>query len=138
MQWSDVQRNVSSRTLRQFAGLCLLFFGGLAAWYGFVRGNPLVALTFLAAALAIGPLGLIRPRAIQPIYKGWMILVFPIGWLVSNLILACLFYGVITPVGLLFRMIGRDVLDRKCHPGVETFWRLKVAPTDVRSYFRQF
>ena len=39
-----------------------------------------------------------------------MVLAFPIGWTVSQVILAVMFYGLFTPIGLVFRLIGRDPL----------------------------
>ena len=39
MQWSDISFTPSSRVLRQFAALVLIVFGGLAVWYGVVRGQ---------------------------------------------------------------------------------------------------
>ena len=39
MQWSDIQFHPPLKTLRQFAGLWLVFFGGLAAWQGIVLGT---------------------------------------------------------------------------------------------------
>ena len=43
MQWSDIQFHPPLKTLRQFAGLCLVFFGGLAAWQGIVSGRGTLA-----------------------------------------------------------------------------------------------
>ena len=37
MQWSDIQFRPPEKTLRQFAGLWLVCFGGLAAWEWFGR-----------------------------------------------------------------------------------------------------
>jgi len=42
----------------------------------------------------------------RPLYLGWMHLVFPFGWLLSYLVLAIVYYLVITPVGLLMRSPG--------------------------------
>jgi hypothetical protein len=49
-----------------------------------------------------------------------------------------MFYGVITPVALVFRLRGRDLLRRRPEPGATTFWLPKDTPQDVRSYFRQY
>ena len=46
------------------------------------------------------------------IYVGWMVLAFPIGWTVSQVMLALMFFGLFTPIGLVFRLIGRDPLQR--------------------------
>ena len=88
--------------------------------------------------MTAGPLGLLWPRLIQPVYVGWMVLAFPIGWTVSQAMLVVMFYGLFTPIALLFRLIGRDPLHRVRRPGLETYWSPKPSSTDLRSYFKQF
>ena len=66
-----------------------------------------------------------------------MAITYPIGWVVSHVVLAVLFLGVFTPVAVLFRLIGRDALARRRPPDRATYWLPMPAPDDVRSYFRQ-
>ena len=137
MQWSDIPFQPASRTLRQFAGLWILFFGGFAAWQWFGRENYGLALLLLGLALTIGPAGLLHPPLVRWIFVGWMCLTFPIGWTVSRVVLACLFYGLFTPLGLFFRLIGRDALARRPHAEQNTYWLAKPTAKDNRSYFHQ-
>jgi hypothetical protein len=137
MQWSDISFRPAPRTLRQFAGLWLLFFLGWAGWMWWGRGNGTVALVFLAVALLVGPAGLLAPRLVRPIFVGWMCIAFPIGWVVSHLLLACVFYGLFAPLGLFFRLIGRDALALRPRTGQNTYWLPKPMPSDVRRYYRQ-
>jgi hypothetical protein len=137
MQWSDISFTPSTRTLRQFAGIWVLFFGGLACWHGLVGAHTSIALVLAVLAVTVGPLGLIWPRAIRWIYVGWMVLAFPIGWVISRVILALLFYGLFTPLGQFFKLIGRDALARRYHPGVDTYWAPKPTAIDMRSYYHQ-
>ena len=138
MQWSDVSFTPTSRVLRQFALLVLVVFGSLAAWYGIVRDEPGLATGFGVAAAVIGPLGLIAPSAIRPIFVAWMIIAFPIGWTVSRVLLALIYYGLFTPLALAFRLVGRDRLGRRHRPRLDTYWSSKSQPTGMHSYFRQF
>jgi hypothetical protein len=136
MQWSDVVARPSVKMLRQFAVLCLIVFGtvgALSLWRG--RATTLV-IALVASGAAVGLVGLVRPAAIRWIYSGWMIAVFPIGWTVSRLMLAALFYLVFTPVALVFRLIRRDAL-RLRHEGVASDWAPKPEVTSVDRYFRQ-
>ena len=73
-------------------------------------------------ALTIGPLGLVRPAWMRFIYVGWTVLAFPIGWTVSLIMLATMFFGLFTPIGLIFRLLGRDLLQRIRHPDLESYW----------------
>lgn len=136
MTYKDLPLNPTDKMLRQFAGLCLVIFGLLAAWQAW-RGNTLWAVIFGVLAL-LGPVGLASPRAIKPIFIAWMVLVFPIGWLVSKLMLGLLFYVLFTPIAAVFRLTGRDALDLKPRADRSTYFVPKPKRTDLRSYFRQF
>jgi hypothetical protein len=138
MQWSDITFDPPRRTLRQFAGLSLVIFGGLAGWNYFAKGEVVSSAVLATLALAIGLPGLVRPQLVRPVFVGAMILAFPIGWLVSRVLLALLFYGLVTPMGLVFRLTGRDALRLARRPEQTTYWMPKPAPADLRSYFRQF
>lgn len=138
MQFSDIQFDPSVRTLRQFAGLWLAIFGSMALWEEFGRARPGVALLVAALAFTVGPIGLLQPRWIQPIYVSWMVLAFPIGWTVSQVVLLVVFFGLFTPIGFFFRALGRDPLERKINHAAQTYWTPKPTPTDLGRYFKQF
>ena len=116
MHWSDIQFDPPRTMLRQFAGLWLVFFGGMALWQVLGRGQIGLAAILAVLALTIGPLGLARPEWVRLIYVGWMVLAFPIGWTVSQVMLAVMFFGLFTPIGLVFRLIGRDPLHAHRRP----------------------
>ncbi len=137
MHWSDLPLNPSPHTLRQFAGLWLIILS-LFAWRQLLYGHLILALSLAVSALGIGLLGLWRPRVVRPIFVGWMILAFPFGWVSSRFLLACLFYGVLTPLGLCFRFTGRDMPARRRQSAQSTYWQDKPAVTDRQRYYRQF
>lgn len=138
MRWSEIQFRPDDRTVRQFAGLWIVFFGGIAVYQGCFRERTTVALTLGAVAAVVGLIGLAVPRMIRPIYVAWMIAAFPIGWVVSHLILAIIFYGLFTLVALFFRLIGRDALQRGPHPELDSYYVPKPMPTDPALYLRQY
>jgi len=137
MQWSDLPLKPSARMLRQFAGLWIVFFGGMGLWKWLGHGNPQVGEWFMLAAVTIGPLGLVVPQAIRPVFIAWLVLAFPIGWVLSRVVLMTLFFGVMTPIGFWFRISGRDELGLRRGAGRESYWVPKAAPEGMRSYFRQ-
>ena len=138
MQWSDVTRRQTSKMLRQFGILCLVIFGGWAAWR-FAQGQRGLVTTLLAgASMLLGMLGLLKPSALQPIFTAWMTVAFPLGWLISRLLLASLYYGVFTPIGLFFRLRRRDVLRIRHKTSAGSHWTAKTGRADVSDYLRQF
>jgi hypothetical protein len=138
MQWSDISFQPSSRTLRQFAAFWLVFFGGLAGWHLFRHENSALAFVLGALALAVGLPGLVRPHAVRLVYLGSMIAAFPLGWILSRIVLAVLFYGVFTPLALAFRFAGRDALGLRRRPERSSYWTPKPMPDEPQRYFRQF
>ena len=127
----------TDRLLRQFAALWLVIFGGMAAYQWTVRHDDGRALALAVVALAVGPIGLIRPQAIRVVFKAAMAIAAPIGWVVSNVILGVIFYALFTPVAALLRAFGSDSLQRRRRANVETYWKVKPEPSDLRSYLRQ-
>ena len=139
MQWSDITKAPARKTLRQFAALFLVFFVGLGAYHAFRAGAWSTSDAVLAAlGVVVGLLGLIQPAAIRWVYTGWLVAAFPIGWTVSQLMLAVLFYGVFTPVAAVFRIMKRDALRLTRPPRTDTFWTTKSQATDSREYLQQF
>jgi len=110
----------------------------MALWQALVRGHAGLASILALLALTIGPLGLTRPEWMRWIYVGWMVLAFPIGWMVSQVMLAVMFYGLFVPIGLIFRLLGRDPLHRARRAELKSYWAPKPAPADLRRYFKQF
>jgi len=138
MQWSDISRNPPPRTLRQFAGLWMVFFGLAASWQFWRADRPTAAIILGALALTVGPAGLASPRLLRPLFVGWMMAVFPLGWAVSLVLLASVYYLMFAPLGLVFRLIGRDRLALKPAPAANSYWKVKPMPSDLGSYYRQY
>lgn len=135
MQFKDIPTNPDTRMLRQFAGLWIVFFGAIGAWQlykGSDWGWPLIVMAVVA-----GGIGLIWPKVLKPVFVTWMILAFPIGWLVSHVILALVFYCAFVPIGLLLRARGHDSLLLK-KPDTNSFWIKKTQQTDPARYLKQF
>ena len=137
MNFSDIPRNPPERMLRQFAGLWILFFAAIA-WSQYFRShNTRAAVIVGAIAVGIGVPGVFFPRFLKPVFVGWMILAFPVGWLVSRVILMLLFFGIFAPVGLCLRILGHDPL-RLRKPTVDSYWGKKSQQTRLRRYLKQF
>jgi hypothetical protein len=132
-----IQWNPSEKQLRQFAGVWFPAFCGLVGWsIGHKTGHwSAVEIGWvLAGLLSVG--GLVLPALIRPIFVGLILLTFPIGWVVSHLLLGLIFYGVVTPIGLILRISGHDPLQLK-KPIGNSVWKTPVGKTDVTRYLRQ-
>ena len=132
------------RQLRQFGVIAVFGFGliGLVtAWRldvfaGSGRWTAPVVLWAIGAAL--GLLGAVAPKAVRPAYVVLMAITSPIGWVVAHGALAVVYFGLFAPIGLVFRLIGRDPLCRQFDPEAETYWTKRPASPPGARYFRQF
>lgn len=138
MRWSDVTTAPTDRKLREFAAMGAIVLAALAGWQMTAHGGLSLAAGYAAAAVMIGMIGWARPRWLAPVFTGCMIITFPLAWLISLLVVAAIFYGLITPLGLLFRRLGRDPLDRAWRGRQDSYWKEKPAAQSHERYLRQF
>ena len=138
MKWSDLPLKPTARVLRQFAAAWLIFFVAVGVYRYVARGQHQAGIAVAVMAVVVGVTGLIRPVAVRWLFVGATVLAFPIGWVVSQIMLAVMSYGIITPLALLFRLRGRDLLARKPAPNRPTFWTPKQTPEEMGTYFRQY
>lgn len=124
------------RQLRQFAVAALLGFGLIGALSWRWSGSERAALVLWGIGGVAFLVGLPFPAVLRPLYVVLMAAAYPIGWLVSNLVLRLIYYGVFTPLGWAFRLAGRDPLVLR-RPRTDTYWRDFRRPKDVTSYYRQ-
>lgn len=138
MRWSDVDFHPSSRKLRQFAVLWIVFVAAIGGWPALVHGGWSAACVCWVLGGGLGTLGLVRPQILGPIFVAWSAAAYPIGWLVSNVILSAIFFGLICPLALLFKLLGRDALQLRRSPRAATYWAVKPAATRPERYLQQF
>jgi hypothetical protein len=137
MRWEDVIAVPPPRKLRHFAILWLFFWGALAVWQSAFRGHTFACFSYAGLAAVVGLPGVVFPASIRMIYTTAMILAYPIGWIVSHLVLSAIYFGLFAPLGILFRLIGRDVLNIKFR-SLETYWISRLQVIDKRRYFHQY
>jgi hypothetical protein len=143
----EINFRPGERTLRQFGWIALGGFGLLAlcAWQGWLVFRHGLGAWRDAVTLALAGLGLLSaafslvfPRANAALFIGLSVVAFPIGFVLSYVIMATLFYVVIAPVGFVMRLFGMDPMDRRFLPGAPTYWLDARPPRAKADYFKQF
>src|SRR4051794_28465271 len=102
------QLKTGPRDLRKFGLLVGGVFGLVAAWWWW-RGKPYASYA-LIPAVPLLLLGLVWPRGLKWPYLAWMSMALVLGMVVSTILLTIFYYVVVTPVGLLARLVGKDFL----------------------------
>jgi polyferredoxin len=134
--------------LRKFGFISLAAFGVLGLWLFFrntifgVELSPDRALlaAYFCWALAGGGLAgsLAAPEALRPMYVILTAISLPIGFVVSHVLMGIVFFGLLTPVGIFFRLIGRDALQRQFDRSATSYWQPRPITKDRAHYFKQF
>ena len=98
--------------------------------------------TVVAALWAVGVLAaatvFISAEAGRRLYVGWMLAAVPIGWTLSHIVLGAVYYLVVTPTGLIMRLVGRDPMRRRMDPEADSYWIKREPQADSSRHFRQF
>ncbi len=83
--------------------------------------------------------GLILPNILKPLNKIWMTLAVILGWFMSRIILIVLFYLIITPIGFLLKIAGKDFLNLQSDNDKNSYWEIREKKvTEKIDYERQF
>ena len=102
------------------------------------RGRPL-RLWALPVSAAFLVVTLVRPSLLHAANRLWTRLGLLLGKVVSPLITGLLFYGVVTPMGLLARLVGKDLLHLRWSPQQPSYWIDRRPPgPDPKTMNHQF
>ena len=130
-----------TRTQLHVFGAAWLVFLGLAGAVVLRRtGSAPAAAAIWAAAVAGPAASWLAPGVFRIVYVGLAYAAWPIGVVVSVAVLMVVYYLVLTPIGLVMRLLGRDTMGRTFPSADRSHWlpRPHGPEADVRRYFRQF
>jgi hypothetical protein len=119
-----MKRQDDKKQLRHFGLIVGGIFAVICLWPVVFRASG-PRLWALALALALVVPALVVPRSLTHIYRIWMAAGEVLGWINTRIILSAIFYGLVTPMGLIMRRFGRDPMQRRFEPGAETYRVLK-------------
>lgn len=93
---------------------------------------------FTAGAVILVVL-IFTPTVLVPLYKLMLLISRAIGFVTTPIMLGLVFYLVFAPVGILFRLARKDILDRRFNVSSDSYWKPKEMPQDdLNRYERQY
>jgi hypothetical protein len=134
----DINWNPSRKELKTFSLLLIVFFAIVAGLTSGKGAAIETACLIAGGGAVVGIAGVLSPAFIRVVYVVWMAAVFPIGFVVSNVVLALVFYGVVWPIGLMTKLTGRNALQLGLDRKAKTYWNVRPPMKDPRRYFRQY
>tara|TARA_Y100001970_G_C14177853_1_gene828061 strand:- start:578 stop:988 length:411 start_codon:yes stop_codon:yes gene_type:complete len=93
---------------------------------------------FFSIGLAFIFSGIVLSFVLKPFYKIWMTFAVIIGWIMTRFILSVLFFFIITTIGVLARLFGKDFLSLRSD-NRDSFWNIRNKDHELnQDYGKQF
>ncbi|MFZ2148664.1 MAG: SxtJ family membrane protein [Sedimentisphaerales bacterium] len=139
MSLVEINWHPKRKQLRSFGKIALIVTAIISLLLYVLKGAAIPwALAIFAVGFTIFLSSLISSRVTRMIYVVLTAVTFPIGLAVSFLLLAIFYFLLLAPLGLIFRLIGRDTLCRKFDSTAESYWLSRREPENPEQYFHQF
>ena len=134
----EINRNPSRRDLAWFGLVLLIFLGIVGYLVGRATGSPRASPIIWGAGVVLAAVYYAVPPLRKPMFVGWMYAAYPIGYVMSHVLLGIIYFGLLTPLGWMVRAFGHDAMRRQFDRSAPTYWLKRDAARDVNRYFRQF
>lgn len=139
MSLVEIDFQPSVKKLRNFGKIAVAASGTVAVVLYVFKG---LALQWCLLLFGLGLLTFVSTfvwlKLTRILYLGLTVITMPIGFVVSFFVMASFYFLILTPVGLVFRLIGRDRLYRKFDPDCKSYWVRHQSAKSAERYFRQF
>ena len=117
-------KQVTPKDLRNFGLIVGGVFGLIALWPLVWRGESIKVWAISVSVALLIP-ALVAPSILEPVHRVWMKIGHVLGWINTRILLGIVFYGLVTPLGLVARLFGKDSLGLRTKESVDTYRRTK-------------
>ena len=117
------QKEIKISSNKSFGLVFFVIFIIIALWPLLNDGN--IRIWSIIVSIIFLILGLLNSKILTPFNKLWMRLGALLGIIVSPIVMGVVYFGIITPIGLIMKLFGKDVLNLKLDKNKKTYWTLK-------------
>lgn len=128
------QKEIKISSNKSFGLVFFVIFIIIALWPLLNDGN--IRIWSIIVSIIFLILGLLNSKILTPFNKLWMRLGALLGLIVSPIVMGVVYFGIITPIGLIMKLFGKDVLNLKLDKNKKTYWTLKKKiPSKMKDQF---
>jgi len=128
------QKEIKISSNKSFGLVFFVIFIIIALWPLLNDGN--IRIWSIIVSIIFLILGLLNSKILTPFNKLWMRLGTLLGIIVSPIVMGVVYFGIITPIGLIMKLFGKDVLNLKLDKNKKTYWTLKKKiPSKMKDQF---
>jgi hypothetical protein len=127
------------KELRNFAIITLVASIIVASLLYVLKGVGIQwVIIIITAGFGIFISSFVSLKLTRMIYLGLILVTFPIGWAISMILLTAFYFLLLTPLGLFFRLLGRDPLCRRYNRAAKSYWLTRRQTDNLDRYFHQY
>lgn len=139
MSLIEINRNPGPKELRNFATIALIASALLSLLLRLLKGLSIQwAAIIFAAGIVIFISKFISLRFTRIFYLALIFLTYPIGFVISFILLAAFYFLLLSPLAIFFRLLRCDPLRRKSNRSAKSYWLAHRPPEGLERYFQQF
>ncbi|MFH1395211.1 MAG: SxtJ family membrane protein [Candidatus Omnitrophota bacterium] len=131
-------KKTTKKDLRQFGivlGIVLAAFGTIH----FLKHHINAYKWFFSFSAGSLIFGIFFPEKLKPVFKVFIKIAHAIGWFNTRVILLIVYYFIVTPIGFLMKVFGKDILDIKIDRTAKSYWIMKnPVSSDKERLTKQF
>lgn len=121
MLWQEIKNiTATPRELKRFGIMMGIILFALASYLFWKEKGSYFY--FAAPGVILAGVGLLLPTLLRPVYHGWMAIAAVMGFVMTRVILTLLFFGLFTPMALLARLFGKDLLQQRWNKNTGSYW----------------
>ena len=118
---------------KSFGFLFFLVFLTIGLWPLMSSESIRIWSIFLSIVFLL--LGIVNSKILNPFKKGWIKLGELLGRIIAPVVMFVIFFLIVTPIGLLMRLLGKDIINLKFNKKIKSYWMTRKA---IKSMKRQF
>ena len=111
---------IDGKQLRSFGFTVGGIFAAIGLWPVVVHSQDVRWWAVTVAVLLIVP-ALVFPSRLSWIYRRWMALGHILGWINTRIILGFVFYLIVTPIGFIRRLLGKDPMGKEIRADMDSY-----------------
>ncbi len=119
---------------KSFGILFFIVFLGFGLWPITYEDNPNIYLLIISIIFLI--LGLINYKLLSPLNSIWIKFGELLGKIIAPIVMAIIYFIILTPISLIVRLFGKDLLGLKFTKQIKTYWIKRKK--DIGSMKKQF
>ena len=105
---------------KSFGILFFVVFLGLGLWPLTNDNNPNIYLIIISIIFLI--LGLLNSKLLSPLNLFWIKFGELLGKIIAPIVMAVIYFFILTPISLIVRLFGKDLLSLKFSKQIKTYW----------------